>query len=435
MTVLPFGKRATTRGAQQKVPASEATTSFKNEVANGHSATAFQDAKIGFAGVPSLAESVMGFANARADELNKLLAHRSAVAGGAQQDPTRPIVTPPTPGLGSGGTGPDGSFNVDPPERVQGPPAAVRSVSEVLNETRLPPAIPAPIPSTESYCWPGDPACRKPRAAKPGSPAPKPTPPPRPQGARVMRPELLVANNGGYVEKLMSSAMPQLAHWRNLDDFSPLPQFLTANGGRTSRASALGAFTSAARLRPVSGSASSIWADCTNVDGYADNAQLTVFIYVDGVEVGMTAVDWNSYFILNIAAYVNDGGNHSVSAWYYDTSWNWLEAGSTSVSGCNPVYDFDTPRLEPLNDTGDPGVNPGSQNINWSVPLVGLPGRGLDLNLLLTYNSLVWTKSADGAALMFDTDHGFPSPGFRLRFPLFSLSSGTHRRVCGPTCW
>jgi YD repeat-containing protein len=432
VAVLPFSNPATIRAAQQEVPAGEATTSLRNEAPDGHGPTALRDAKslpgkpdgadqelarkAGFAGVPNFAESVMGFANAKTvNQLNKLLANKTAAAGEAEQDPTRPTITPPTPELGSGGTGPEGSFSVDSPERVQGPPAAVRSTSEVLNEARTPPRIPEPIPSTESYCWPRDPACRKPPAAKPRTPAPKPTPPPRQQGASVMRPELVVASNEGYVEKLMSSALPHLAHLWNVDD---LHQFLTANRDHTSRASALLAFRPATSVRPMSVSASSIWADCTNVEGNADNAQLTVYIYVDGLQVGTTQVDGSSYFIFDISAYVNDGGNHDVSAWYYDTSWNWLEAGSTSVSGCNPVYDFDTPRLEPLNNTGDPGVNPGSQNINWSVPLVGLPGRGLDLNLLLTYNSLVWTKSADGAAIMFDPDHGFPSPGFRLRFPI-----------------
>jgi RHS repeat-associated protein len=166
--------------------------------------------------------------------------------------------------------------------------------------------------------------------------------------------------------------------------------------------------------------ASYIWADCTNVQGYADYAQGSVYIYVDGIHVGTAWADGIGYFIFNISFYVNDGGYHTISAWYYTQDWIWLEAGETAVSGCNPTqtYDFENPRIEPQNDTGDPGVNPASQNINWSVPLVGLPGRGLDLNLLLTYNSLVWTKSADGAAILYDADHGFPSPGFRLRFPI-----------------
>ena len=38
--------------------------------------------------------------------------------------------------------------------------------------------------------------------------------------------------------------------------------------------------------------------------------------------------------------------------------------------------------------------SPLSQNFNWNLPLVNLPGRaGLDLALTLSYNSLVWTRS------------------------------------------
>jgi YD repeat-containing protein len=75
-------------------------------------------------------------------------------------------------------------------------------------------------------------------------------------------------------------------------------------------------------------------------------------------------------------------------------------------------------RLDPLNQTGGSGENPLSQNFNWTLPLVGLPGRaGMDLNLSLSYNSLVWTKSGSNY-ISFDDDHGFPGPGFRLGFPV-----------------
>jgi hypothetical protein len=138
----------------------------------------------------------------------------------AQQEPSRPV--PPTPGMGTGGNGPGGSFNVDPPERLLGPPSGVRNIAEVTTEARTPPQIPDPIPSTEGYCWPGDPACRKrPPTAKPRTPAPKPTPPPRPQRASVLRPELMVASNGGYVERLLSGAVPYLSHLWNSDDLLP----------------------------------------------------------------------------------------------------------------------------------------------------------------------------------------------------------------------
>jgi YD repeat-containing protein len=79
--------------------------------------------------------------------------------------------------------------------------------------------------------------------------------------------------------------------------------------------------------------------------------------------------------------------------------------------------DFSTPRVDPINRTGTGGEDLLSGNYNWSVPLVSLPGRaGLDLGLSLSYNSLVWTRS--GSYITYDADHGFPSPGFRLGFPV-----------------
>src|SRR6185369_11422656 len=69
------------------------------------------------------------------------------------------------------------------------------------------------------------------------------------------------------------------------------------------------------------------------------------------------------------------------------------------------------------NETGmQEGVDLGSRNFNWSLPLLSLQGRaGLDLNLTLTYNSLVWTK--DGSYMKFNADLGTPAPGFRLGLP------------------
>src|SRR5215213_5305106 len=428
VTILPFCNPAIVRAQEKVLPANGPTTSLQNDATHGLGPTASREdkrtktsyldqtlgRKAGFSEVPNLAEKVMGFAGSKTpNDVFKLFADNSSAEDfELDQDPIRPLPVPPPPGIGSGGTGPGGSFNVEPPGRLQGPPGGVRSTSEVLNEVLTAPRIPNAIPSTASYCWPGDPACRKRPVVQPRTALPKPTPPPRPQSWSVVQPELLVANNGAYIEKLMTSALPYLSHLWSVD--VPVhPAHLLAASSK-----ALLGLTSPAKGRPESVSASSVWADCTNVEGHAVDAQLTVYIYVDAVQVGTTSVQGGSYFIYDISAHVNDGGYHDISAWYYDSNWNWLEAGSTSVSGCFPNYDFDTPRLEPFNHTGDRGVNPGSQNINWNVPLVGLPGRGLDLDLLLTYNSLVWTKSADGAAIMYDTDHGFPSPGFRLRFPI-----------------
>ncbi len=66
--------------------------------------------------------------------------------------------------------------------------------------------------------------------------------------------------------------------------------------------------------------------------------------------------------------------------------------------------------------TNQPGNGMLSRDANWSITLLGLPGRsGLDLGLALSYSSAVWTRS--GPYIYFDEDNGFPSPGFRLGFP------------------
>ncbi len=90
--------------------------------------------------------------------------------------------------------------------------------------------------------------------------------------------------------------------------------------------------------------------------------------------------------------------------------------GSSSSTG--PIdSDSTLSSLDPFNATGGGGENPLSRNFNWTLPVVNLPGRaGMDLSLSLSYNSLVWTKS--GSNIIFDRDHGSPSPGFRLGFPV-----------------
>jgi len=92
---------------------------------------------------------------------------------------------------------------------------------------------------------------------------------------------------------------------------------------------------------------------------------------------------------------------------------------------------FETARVQPHYRTGQPGEDLLSGNFNWNVPIISLPGRaGHDLNLSLSYNSLIWTKT--GASIRFDADYGWPSPGFRFGFPVFYgpyLNSRTNRNA------
>jgi YD repeat-containing protein len=70
-------------------------------------------------------------------------------------------------------------------------------------------------------------------------------------------------------------------------------------------------------------------------------------------------------------------------------------------------------RLDPFNQTGDQLA---ARDCEWRLPLLSLPGRaGLDLNLTLSYSSLVWTRV--GNSLYFDEDHSNVSPGFSLGWP------------------
>ncbi len=73
-------------------------------------------------------------------------------------------------------------------------------------------------------------------------------------------------------------------------------------------------------------------------------------------------------------------------------------------------------RLNPKEATG--GTDLYSRNFGWGTSLVSLPGRsGLDLNLGISYNSLVWLKDSPNSTMYFDPDLDNVSPGFRLGLP------------------
>jgi YD repeat-containing protein len=82
-----------------------------------------------------------------------------------------------------------------------------------------------------------------------------------------------------------------------------------------------------------------------------------------------------------------------------------------------PLTSLTEARLDPRYRTGGAAEDLFSGNMHWSLPLVSLPGRGgLDLNLTLHYNSLVWAKYTN--TIEFEYDY-YPTltVGFRLGFP------------------
>jgi RHS repeat-associated protein len=92
-----------------------------------------------------------------------------------------------------------------------------------------------------------------------------------------------------------------------------------------------------------------------------------------------------------------------------------LEAGTETVS------DWDSrnrPSLDdPRNDRGTPANKvTGNNNFQLVAPVLSLPGRGIDLNLNLVYNSLVWNSVGNGNDMYFDIDHDSPAAGWHLGF-------------------
>jgi len=74
---------------------------------------------------------------------------------------------------------------------------------------------------------------------------------------------------------------------------------------------------------------------------------------------------------------------------------------------------------DPGNGVGNPPGAPldggaGSGNFQFAAPILGLPGRGINIALGLAYNSRLWNKA--GTQINFDNDRGWPAPGFSLGF-------------------
>jgi hypothetical protein len=74
-------------------------------------------------------------------------------------------------------------------------------------------------------------------------------------------------------------------------------------------------------------------------------------------------------------------------------------------------------KLDPHNRVGGADIDFFSGNYNFTLSMVNLPGRnGLNVNIPLSFNSLVWIRYAN--VISYDYDY-YPSltPGFRTGFP------------------
>jgi RHS repeat-associated protein len=78
--------------------------------------------------------------------------------------------------------------------------------------------------------------------------------------------------------------------------------------------------------------------------------------------------------------------------------------------------------------------NPGAENFNFSVPVFGLAGRGVDAALDLVHNSQLWNKSSDGSSnfMNYDVDSGWPAPGWRLGFGQIENQGGYGMTLTDP---
>ncbi|HEX8142063.1 MAG TPA: hypothetical protein VF553_05665, partial [Pyrinomonadaceae bacterium] len=76
---------------------------------------------------------------------------------------------------------------------------------------------------------------------------------------------------------------------------------------------------------------------------------------------------------------------------------------------------------------------PGSANFSFNVPIMSLPGRGLDVSLSLVYNSRLWNKKKIGSTttLSYDVDQNWPAPGFSLGYGKLMWSNSGYVLIDG----
>src|SRR5262245_2523457 len=107
-----------------------------------------------------------------------------------------------------------------------------------------------------------------------------------------------------------------------------------------------------------------------------------------------------------------------------------LVAGLFATSAM--AQDVGLPPFGSLEDGGFDTVNRENLNVHFSIPLVSVPGRGMDLGAALRYDSIVWQK-VDSTWKPVD-DEGIATFGWKTETPTGSTSFSDNELCCGIHC-
>ena len=146
--------------------------------------------------------------------------------------------------------------------------------------------------------------------------------------------------------------------------------------------------------------------------------------WIGSTECNSSSCSWS----IPIPPAYHDGQPHTLYAYAIDIDF----IQSVLLSGSPKSFTIGTAATPEWNNdnfetSDDPGLHTGSPpnqgtsgagsgNFGFSAPVVSLPGRnGLDVNLSLNYNSLLWHNDGDGN-IVYDIDKGSPAPGWSIGF-------------------
>ncbi|MBI1750051.1 MAG: hypothetical protein HY234_10680 [Acidobacteria bacterium] len=75
------------------------------------------------------------------------------------------------------------------------------------------------------------------------------------------------------------------------------------------------------------------------------------------------------------------------------------------ATGFPPFGSFENGRFD--------GINRQNLNVNFAIPIMGSPGRGMDLGHLIAYDSLIWVRNSNSWQRVVD-ENGLPTWGWKL---------------------